>query len=76
MDVNSLAHTKWECKYHMLAKKIFSLLPTTTESPVLPNLRKRKTPQTATFQTAFSMKKRGNFIPPLFRCWLPQSLLR
>ena len=36
----------------------------------------RKTSQTATFQTAFSMKKRGNFIPPLFRCWLPQSLLR
>ena len=43
---------------------------------ILPKQDKRKTPQTATFQTAFSMKKRGNFIPPLFRCWLPQSLLR
>ena len=46
------------------------------ENLILPKQDKRKTPQTATFQTAFSMKKRGNFIPPLFRCWLPQSLLR
>ena len=48
LDVSSLAHTKWECKYHMLATNVFipyALIPYYGEKAILPNFRKRKTLQ-------------------------------
>ena len=62
--------------FPMLAKKVFSSLTTTTKLPVCQKKCKRKTPQSCDASITLCRQKRGNFIPPSCRCWLPLCLLQ